>query len=489
MPVIITTMFAIVHFIASFSYSIIKKYIDGIFNNPTGSEVILFILYVFLFFFLSYLLIFLLFQSKRAKYFYNRWLGDYFTYRLIVFIYAACVFTYLLLHYTSPQSASPNANTTTTTVTEQIIYSNTKTSETTTAEQVPSSITQTSESTTTEQNTKASKVPTTNQSSSFDYRTLGTIAAAFAGVIIYLVKSEENNRKNALQYTTDNRSDWMKYGRECTAQLIKNNEKFLNLIRRKRQYDKVKNKSDKYLDVYQKFMSELICSQTDIHQNITNLKLHYNFVGGRDNVLLKLLDIYREEILKATQNPPHSSRKQINYILNELLWHTQIYNKVEWERLKEEVSYVGNIDVRDQYIKLKMIDKREKYYFAQILQNWDMIKSDYPRYNQGLLNLSIITTYCKLIDAKTNDGVQKRLQNNLYKELQNLYGQEIDEFKKNLSSFKLDISSNPKFDSSDNLRNQLQDKIQSKIVPESLDTWPEFNAETQDTPNTEITTP
>lgn len=481
LPILTIIVFALVHFGANI-----------LFQDIPFSEVIRYTLSITLIFsILFYFYALYGSNSKEVKYFYNRWLGNYFTYRLLMFIYVACIFTYLLLQSAAPQSTVPN-NRTTTIVTEQTSSSNAQTSKTTT-----------------EQNSSSdTKTPTTiDQKPSLDYRTLGTIAAAFAGVIIYLVKTEENNRRNALKYTTDNRSDWMKYGRECTAQLIKNNEKFLILIDQKHLYKTINTNSassgsgnnpdsGKILDVYQKFMSELICSLADIRENIAALKLHYNFVGGRDNVLLKLLDMHQETIIEfepSVSNQTLNDRKlrdKIRYILNELLWHTQIYNKVEWERLKEEVSYVGNIDVRDQYIKLKMIDKREKYYFAQILQNWNMIKKDYRNYDKNLLDLSIITTYCKLIKPKTPSDVKERLddekQNNLYKELKSLYKVEIKQFLKYLkvikeSDFNRYISSNPKFYSSDALRNQLQEKIQNKIVPDNLDTWPEFD--TQDNQN------
>lgn len=112
----------------------------------------------------------------------------------------------------------------------------------------------------------------------------------------------------------------------------------------------------------------------------TLLYLKYNLKGERDKIILQILkELYNsmQELdrnltmlrFKATNdtdlNALYECKKNIIIDLRLLVQHTQIYLKLEWERIKNESVYDGSIKHRRKKIKKKMLNDRLELYEEQ----------------------------------------------------------------------------------------------------------------------------
>lgn len=110
------------------------------------------------------------------------------------------------------------------------------------------------------------------------------------------------------------------------------------------------------------------------------LYLKYNLKGERDKIILQILkELYNsmQELdrnltmlrFKATNdtdlNALYECKKNIIIDLRLLVQHTQIYLKLEWERIKNESVYDGSIKHRRKKIKKKMLNDRLELYEEQ----------------------------------------------------------------------------------------------------------------------------
>lgn len=182
---------------------------------------------------------------------------------------------------------------------------------------------------------------------------------SISAACLTLVRNQEDkNRSAALQYITDKRIDWLKDTREITKALCKNVTYYLYEISEGNDDSK---DEDKLREAY-----------SNIMEAIAGLYIRYNFSGERDQILLHLLDTVQFELAKYKiiksntdiQTPivKDMQKEKIRKILELLIIHTQVYLKLEWERIKEETIYEGDINFRRKIIKEKMVKERLKLY-------------------------------------------------------------------------------------------------------------------------------
>lgn len=81
-------------------------------------------------------------------------------------------------------------------------------------------------------------------------------------------------------------------------------------------------------------------------------------------LLLKNLDKELDNMIQyiAAQRKEKPSKDDRKKILKLIEDHTQVYLKLEWERIKDETKYVGNIKHRSHFIKKKMVKQRLNLY-------------------------------------------------------------------------------------------------------------------------------
>lgn len=168
-----------------------------------------------------------------------------------------------------------------------------------------------------------------------------------------IIRSQEDKTRSvALQYVTDKRIVWLKDTRSLTTSLCKSVTYYL--------YDNNDNK-EKTREAYSQIM-----------EAISGLYIRYNFSGERDQILLHLLDAVQHELekIKLIYNSDSNEycirkeiqKEKIRKILELLMLHTQVYLKLEWERVKEETIYEGDISLRKYFVKERMVKERLRLY-------------------------------------------------------------------------------------------------------------------------------
>ena len=205
-------------------------------------------------------------------------------------------------------------------------------------------------------------------------------AAALTGFSTH----EDGNRQIALRYVTDKRVGWLNNLSSWTAELCELYCKYINLYREICNGSFVKKED--YI-----FINEIY---SKIIRIISELYLHYNFTGGRDRIILQLLQIIeyklgelhnRLRVYNISEILCTDEDTYIRKALELLVKHSQIYYKLEWERIKDEVVYAGNVNVREKIIKKAMVKKRLKLYEEQI--NFNNISKDNLLDNFNLENV------------------------------------------------------------------------------------------------------
>lgn len=191
------------------------------------------------------------------------------------------------------------------------------------------------------------------------------IFAICASALTGFSSHEDNNRQIALRYITDKRADWSSEQSNVTAELCKGINDYISLY---------SLNMGKVLDDSK--CEKLISLHSKVVKNITKLYLRYNFAGGRDQVILRLLRLLQTNLDKwsnevqsnAILNLPNfqDERNYLYKCLNLLVLHSQVYSKLEWERSKDEARYIGNMMMRSKLIKKLMTNKRLNLYKKQI---------------------------------------------------------------------------------------------------------------------------
>lgn len=233
------------------------------------------------------------------------------------------------------------------------------------------------------------KLPITNSDS---LKNNGDMVKAFVTGIFTICSAiltgffthENTNREIAMQYITGKRLDWLKRANVLTAQLCSDLCEYIfiynNLVNNKNYYDKLNRSYSKMIFV------------------LTDLYLHYNFTGGRDRKILSLIRLiennvreFQENIEKRNDEFVHRKLKELEKAVDALVKHSQIYHKLEWERIKEEAHYTGNIKLRDKVIRKNMVKTRLRLYEKQVAFDNEDIEMD---------SLSLEQTYRELLSQR-----------------------------------------------------------------------------------------
>lgn len=252
-----------------------------------------------------------------------------------------------------------------------------------------------------------------------------TVAGIFslAGICISTIFAhKEKNKEAVLKYVTEKRLSWIDDTRIATADLcsevfkyidilpntIINNHDFRNINISTTdlllegidisiyEIEKLKKQLNiSYVLYPSKYlvMTELRKRVEKYHEQQTSEKayykfsnkftllyLKYNLKGERDKIILQILkELYNsmqeldrkltmlrfKAINDTDLNDLYECKKNIIIDLRLLVQHTQIYLKLEWERIKNESIYDGSIKHRRKKIKKKMINDRLELYEEQ----------------------------------------------------------------------------------------------------------------------------
>ena len=242
---------------------------------------------------------------------------------------------------------------------------------------------------------------------------------------------KEKNKEAVLKYVTEKRLSWIEDTRKVTADLCAEVYRYVDIVPNINEINlliKCNSLSDsnfnKYISeeerelnitpirskIFDILYGRLIKynEQEDskkayysFSNKYTLLYLRYNLNGERDGIILQVLrELYKsmreldEKLTKVSLNELsysniselYDSKESIMVILRLLVQHTQIYLKLEWERIKYESIYDGNVKHRRKKIKNKMEKERLELYKGQL--NFDAnIKSRFallmePTYNR-----------------------------------------------------------------------------------------------------------
>lgn len=181
-----------------------------------------------------------------------------------------------------------------------------------------------------------------------------------ASLLALYATYENSSRQHALQYITNKRFDWLRDIRSLTSKLCG------KMALAEVYFDDWDNTTDEEDDKCKKKLL-FLKKVSEINELMSCLYLYYNFGGERDHILLLLLKKLDKEldnmieyiVAQRQEKPSKDDRKKILKLIED---HTQVYLKLEWERIKDETKYVGNIKHRSLFIKKKMVKQRLNLY-------------------------------------------------------------------------------------------------------------------------------
>ena len=153
-----------------------------------------------------------------------------------------------------------------------------------------------------------------------------------------MYSQREKDKELSLRHITEKRLDWINDTRNLTSELCKYLAKF----------------------VYADTDEEKLKVKAKIGGVLANLYMRYNLNDENDRVLLNLLDIIFVNVLYYGDSK--RSRFTLINASKYLTIHSQIYFKVEWERVKLETGYSGDEEKKDAFVKNKMTDLRTNLY-------------------------------------------------------------------------------------------------------------------------------
>lgn len=238
---------------------------------------------------------------------------------------------------------------------------------------------------------------------------------------------EEKNRDVMLHYVTEKRLEWITSTRQLTADFCQYVYEYISVASQKKDSSDTNSNSSVipgyivagkkikfWLDVKHilkedkkeaKAEREKLFAQ--IGATLANLYMHYNFSGERDLILIKTLNsIYKtvKEFRDQYNNSAPEKTEQILLKLQALIIknlellvaHSQVYFKVEWERIKNEALYVGEIHDRKKIIRAKLKRDRLRQYKnrSKIHDEFNNIK-DLLEIEDNLNRMSLKRTYKK----------------------------------------------------------------------------------------------
>lgn len=230
---------------------------------------------------------------------------------------------------------------------------------------------------------------------------------------------KEKNREAVLKYVTEKRLGWIDDTRKVTADLCAEVMRCVDIIPNLKKYQyNVSNIeieiTDLFIELYditnddiESFIKQLNlktrnypsessimkeidkrlseCKTQDFYyafsSKFISLYLKYNLKGERDRIILQILrelyiavenlngkfsEIKFKELSYKNISELYDNKKAIITILFLLVQHTQVYLKLEWERIKNESIYDGSVKHRRKKIKRKMEKDRLELYKEQL---------------------------------------------------------------------------------------------------------------------------
>lgn len=180
------------------------------------------------------------------------------------------------------------------------------------------------------------------------------IATAGVSITIYFQRKSDNNR-NIVEYITNSRIEWSYKVRETVSSIVKL-QKDIDILVYEIPLEK-SNKKNLYA-IEEKFKKK----QIELKYWVTELTLLLNPVGSIDQSILGWVDLLTKNnnnIYEAIRNTPMYCDGSIStfkseieeYKLNDLFISniinlTQLYLKLEWERVKKEINKDAKISHR-----------------------------------------------------------------------------------------------------------------------------------------------
>ena len=183
---------------------------------------------------------------------------------------------------------------------------------------------------------------------------VSALIAAFASMVVVSANyiqyrktnkylKESNRKGQSLQYVTDKRMDWMHEVRNELSEMI------ALMLEMK----------DKYALYNKKIPSE---EGRILNQHLMKLKLYLNFTGTLDEKIILSMDRLVMLLSVSEERDKHDNwKKQFDDNINLLLFYSQIYLKLEWERVNLEVKKEAEKIEIDRELQIKMeelFDKR-----------------------------------------------------------------------------------------------------------------------------------
>ncbi len=206
---------------------------------------------------------------------------------------------------------------------------------------------------------------------------IGSICTACLSLMYY---QKDKDKELSLRYITGKRLDWINDTRKLTGDLCANIAQFIH-----------DNGDDKGK------------VRDEIAGTLSSLYVRYNLNDENDRVLLDVLDymfvgVLCFEMMEKSYGTANAKNKLVE-AAKLLTIHSQIYLKVEWERVKLETTYSGDEAKKDKVVKQKMADLR--------LNLYEQAKNNSKTYKKilddGLSGLSINEVYKKIKSAAEDD--------------------------------------------------------------------------------------
>ena len=197
-----------------------------------------------------------------------------------------------------------------------------------------------------------------NHSRDFLQVTISSLIAIGTTCLTLMYSQKAREKELALRYITEKRVDWINETRNLTGDLCEYLWQFVNA--------QTATDKDK--------------AYAKIGGALANLYMRYNLKDEADKYLLGILDkvfltlYFRKEITLLYGEAKLSDR--LVECIKLLTRHSQIYLKVEWDRVKDETLYAGDEELRDKDIKSKMKELR--------LGLYERGKTSSKAYNKGL---------------------------------------------------------------------------------------------------------
>lgn len=199
-------------------------------------------------------------------------------------------------------------------------------------------------------------------------------ASTMCYTAVYMHK--DKNRELALNYVTDRRVDWINETRGLVGTLCRYIWEYINL----------RNLDEGTDELYGR-----------IGGAIVDLYVRFNFDDPNDRIIIKLLDNmyldvreYRKLYVDEKQSDViKETRNRIEEYLKFLTMHSQIYLKIEWEKVKEETFSSDDIVERNGVIKRKLHGERKRLYEKRLTYN--------KEFRRGTGGLDIESVYETLV--------------------------------------------------------------------------------------------